>query len=301
LRDKQAVVRHGSSSTYRPTALKETDTRNRRPSAFSHGAENSREIWSRRRESAGHGKKVSGEMERREHEKSCRNFRCRTKITLPAAQALVRKPVYFDLSEEIMQNRRGKHHFNRKKLSNQNWNVNMAEQIRQWEAKMRGKGKLTIFILKAAFIVLCAMMLRSIYSDFAPMNHAVNFVLFGIATMAIFTAVIFLSGYADPESFWGRIDRRRQKRTRYDNRFTIKRILLSELWIVYTVFLCFMLQDIILSSPALPKRTGGIALFVIFTALVFIAAMLLSGPRSFWGRVRRFITGERPSYRRHRN
>jgi predicted membrane channel-forming protein YqfA (hemolysin III family) len=194
-----------------------------------------------------------------------------------------------------MQNRHKKCRISRKALSEQNWNVNMMEQIRHLERKMRGKTKLTVFILRALFIVLCIPLLLSIFSETDPVNHIVNFALFGIAAMTIFTAIVFLSGYADPGSFCWKIDRRRQKRARHDKRFTIKRIVLYELWIVYAVLLCVMLQDFIFSAPDLPDKKGfSIALFAILTILIFVAAMLLSGPRSFWGRMRRFIEGKMP-------
>jgi hypothetical protein len=196
-----------------------------------------------------------------------------------------------------MRNQHGKRPFNPKKLSEQNWNANMEEWNRRRKREIYEDGKRLIFILKAVYIALCAGMLHSIFYQKAPIDHTVNFFLFGISTMTLFTAMLFLSGHVAPGSFWGWADKQREKRARYDHRFGMKRIVISELWIVYAVISCGMLRTFAFSPLELPGKITGAVLFAIFTSLILIAVVLLSDPRSFWGQMKRFVLKDGSSHK----
>jgi hypothetical protein len=183
------------------------------------------------------------------------------------------------------------------KLSEQSWNSVMEEWNCRKRREIHEDGKRLLFILKATYIAVCVAMLYSIFFKTDPIDHIVHFSLFGITTMGIFTAILFLSGYVAPGSFWGWADRQREKRARYDQRFERKRMAIFELWIVYVVISCGMLRVFVFSPLELPGRITGIVLFAIFTALILIAVILLSSPRSFWGRMKRFVLKESSSYK----
>jgi hypothetical protein len=191
-----------------------------------------------------------------------------------------------------MKNQQGKRPFNRKNLSEQNQYVNVKEYNRQREIYAREMGNRQIFILKAAFIALCGATLYSMSSERGPMDHVVNFALFGVFTSAIFTAIIFRSGRAAPGSFWGRIDMRRQKRARNDNRFKTERIAILELWILYVVLSFAVLRFFVFSHTGLLGKGIGIFLFAGVTFAILLTIVLLSDPRSFWGRMRRFVPND---------
>jgi hypothetical protein len=60
-------------------------------------------------------------------------------------------------------------------------------------------------------------------------------------------------------------------------------------WIVYTAISCGMLRVFVFYPLELPGRIIGIVFFAMFTALILIAVILLSSPRSFWGRMKPLI------------
>jgi predicted membrane channel-forming protein YqfA (hemolysin III family) len=190
-----------------------------------------------------------------------------------------------------MKNRHGKRPFNRKNLSEQNWNINERELNRQWKKKKHKTETRLIFVLKAALILLCALMLYSVLFRTGPADHVVNFAFFGISTLFMITALIFLSGSAAPMSFWGRLNRLRQKRARNDNRFAMKRIVITELWIAYAVFSAVMLRAFVFSERSPFERGCGFVVFMGATFIALFVVILLSNPRSFWGRMQRFLLG----------
>jgi hypothetical protein len=183
------------------------------------------------------------------------------------------------------------------KLFEQNRNAVMEEWNRRKRREIYEDGKQLLFILKTAYIALCVAMLYSIFFKKDPIDHIVNLSLFGISTMCIFTAILFLSGYIAPGSYWGKVDKQREKRVQYDPRIGRKRIGIFELWIVYAVISCGMLRVFVFSPLDLSGRITGAVLFAIFTGLIFIAVILLSDPRSFWGQMKRFVLKENSLYK----
>jgi hypothetical protein len=188
-----------------------------------------------------------------------------------------------------MQNKHAKRPFNRKKLSEQNQYVNKRELDRQLERNKRKKKKRMIFVLKAVLIAFCAHMLFSVLFKVGPRDPIVIFALYGIPILSMVTALIFLSGSVAPMSFWGRIDRLRQKRAQKDERFKVKRLIISELWIVYTVFCTVILGKFVLFGRGGMDKISGFAALVSATYITFFIVILLSDPQSFWGRLQRLI------------
>jgi hypothetical protein len=184
--------------------------------------------------------------------------------------------------------------FDREDSPEQNWTGGAEEQARQWQWKrdICGKERHLILPLKAVFAVLCVLMLHSLLFETDPLVYIVNIELFGILALVMVSALIFLSGRAALESFWGQIDRRRQELARHDSRFKIERIVIAELWVVYAVLSWTVLRSFVFSDPGLPRRFGGIVLFGIFTSLMLVAVILLSDSRSYWGRMKRFVLKE---------
>jgi hypothetical protein len=176
----------------------------------------------------------------------------------------------------------------------------MKEWNRAGERKMRKIGKYLLFALKVSFIVQCGLMLHSFFFKRGMIDHVVDFTSLGVSAWVTFTAMLFLSGHVAPGSCWGWVDWHRQKRARHNHRFGIRHIAITELWIAYIVISCGLLRVFVFSPLELPRRIVGVVLFAIFTALILIAVILISEPRSFWGRMQRFVLKEGSPHRTQR-
>jgi TRAP-type uncharacterized transport system fused permease subunit len=174
----------------------------------------------------------------------------------------------------------GKRPFNSKKLLTQNWNANMKEWDRHRKRDLHKELQRTILALKVISIVACGWMLRSLLFTSGIVDRIVHFGFFAIVALGIFTAVMYLSGQAAPESFWGRIDQRRRRLAWNDHRFRMKSIVSAELWLAY-IFVSFVMLRVALSSHE-PLRIGA-ALFLLLSATCMMCFLMITfvKPRKF--------------------
>jgi hypothetical protein len=202
------------------------------------------------------------------------------------------RPVFLiEGGKNVMQNPHRKRPFNRKNLSAQIQSINTRELNRQQARDRYRVEKRVIFCLKAAYIGYCAAMLYVTFFQAQTADHVANWLLFGVLTAAIFTTFVFISGSVAPKSFWGRIDKLRQRRAWNDKRFEKNRIMVLELKVGYILICCHALRVCVFSNADLFSKGVYIFLFTMVTFAIFLALVYFSKPRSFWGRMQRSIWG----------